>query len=99
MSVWRETPTLAGRHVTLRPLSIDDKAALVEVAATGNLWDTFYANVAQLKDADGWFAAKLSESDYGRALPFEVVAVGKMVGTTRLMRLSNKHLLVEIVVN
>jgi RimJ/RimL family protein N-acetyltransferase len=93
---WRETPTLAGGHVTLRPLSLDDKPALIEAAAAGNLWDTFYANVAQLKDADAWFAATLRERDYGRAMPFAVIANNQLVGTTRLMRLSEQHRRVEI---
>jgi RimJ/RimL family protein N-acetyltransferase len=93
---WRDTPTLEGRDVTLRPLALDDRAALVEVAAAGDLWDTFYANVAQLKDADTWFAATFLERDYGRALPFAVVAGGEVVGTTRLMRLAEQHRRVEI---
>ena len=96
MNPWRDAPTLAGRHVTLRPLAIDDKAALVAVAAAGDLWNTFYANVAQLKDADGWFAATFRERDHGRAFPFVVVADGTVVGTTRLMRLSEQHRRLEI---
>ena len=52
MSVWRDTPTLAGRHVVLRPLDPADLPALVDAARTDGLWDTFYANVAELKRAD-----------------------------------------------
>ena len=96
MNPWRETPTLEGRHATLRPLDIADKQALVEVASTDDLWDTFYANVAQLRDADSWIAATLRERDYGRAMPFAVVAGGAVVGTTRLMRLAEQHRRVEI---
>jgi len=93
---WRDAPTLEGRHVTLRALEVEDKQALVDVAATGDLWDTFYANVAQLKDAHGWFAATFRERDHGRAFPFAVVANGAVVGTTRLMRLNEQHRRVEI---
>jgi len=96
VTVWREPPTLVGRHVTLRPLAPEDKQALVEVAAAGDLWDTFYANVAQLRDADAWFAATFRERDYGRAMPFAVVVDGKVVGTTRLMRLAEQHRRLEI---
>ena len=52
MSDWRGTPTLTGRHVTLRPLADDDLPALVEAARADDLWDTFYANVSQLKQPD-----------------------------------------------
>jgi RimJ/RimL family protein N-acetyltransferase len=93
---WRDAPTLAGRHVTLRPLAIDDKAALVGVAATGDLWDTFYANVAQLRDADCWFAATFADRDGGRSMPFAVETDKGVVGTTRLMRLAERHRRVEI---
>ena len=96
MNPWRDAPTLAGRHVTLRPLEIGDKAALVGVAAAGDLWDTFYANVAQLKDADAWFAATFADRDHGRSLPFAVQTADGVVGTTRLMRLAERHRRVEI---
>ena len=29
-SLWNETPTLVGRHVTLRPLTRDDRDALLD---------------------------------------------------------------------
>ena len=96
MNLWREAPTLVGRHLTLRPLAVEDKQALVDVAAAGDLWDTFYANVAQLRDADAWITATFRERDYGRAMPFAVVVDGKVVGTTRLMRLAEQHRRLEI---
>ncbi len=49
---WGETPTLTGRHVTLRPLVAEDMDALVAAASADNLWDTFYANVAMMKAPD-----------------------------------------------
>ena len=66
MTSWRGAPTLAGVHVTLRPLAPDDRDALVAVASAGDLWDTFYASVARLKDADAWMEATLAERDRGR---------------------------------
>ena len=97
MSVWRDTPTLVGRHVTLRPLTRDDRDALVAVAAADSLWDTFYANVAQLKDADAWLAASFAEQDHGRARLFAVETPdGRVVGSTRLMRMAERHRRLEI---
>ncbi len=97
MSAWRETPTLVGRYVTLRALAASDKDALVAVASADGLWDTFYASVSQLKDADSWLAATFAERDYGRALPFAVLdASGAMVGSTRFMRMSEANARVEI---
>lgn len=97
MTVWTETPTLAGRHVRLRPLDPADVDALVEVARAGDLWDLFYANVSMLKTPERWLAAVMRERDYGRALPFTVETPdGQVVGATRLMRLAPGHRRLEI---
>ncbi len=93
---WGETPTLTGRHVTLRPLVADDMDALVAAASADNLWDTFYANVAMMKVPDRWLAAALREQDFGRARLFAVVADGTVVGTTRFMRMNEAHRRLEI---
>ena len=93
---WGETPTLVGRHVTLRPLVADDMDALVAAASADNLWDTFYANVAMMKAPDRWLAAALREPGFGRARLFAVVAGGTVVGTTRFMRMNAAHKRLEI---
>ncbi|MGU3392009.1 GNAT family N-acetyltransferase [Sphingomonas sp. M1A8_2b] len=93
---WDETPTLAGRHVTLRPLVADDMDALVAAASADNLWDTFYANVVMMKAPDRWLAAALREQDFGRARLFAVVAGGTVVGTTRFMRMNQANKRLEI---
>ena len=85
MSVWTETPTLTGRHVTLRPFVEADLPALVEVAREGDLWDIFYANVSMMKVPERWLAAALKERDVGRALLFApVVEPGQIARTVWL---------------
>ena len=94
---WRETPTLVGRHVTLRPLERGDQAALTAVASADDLWDTFYANVAQMKNASAWFDAAFAEQEHGRARLFAVLdPAGAVVGTTRLMRMNERHRRLEV---
>ncbi|MES3154531.1 GNAT family N-acetyltransferase [Sphingomonas faeni] len=93
---WGETPTLVGRHVTLRALVADDIEALVASASADNLWDTFYANVSMMKAPDRWLAAALREQDFGRARLFAVVADGTVVGTTRFMRMNQANKRLEI---
>ena len=93
----RSVPTLAGTHVTLRPIVPADLPALVAAAAADDLWDTFYAGVAQLKDAPAWLAATVAQRDAGRALPFTVLdPAGAIVGTTRFMRMSERDRRLEI---
>ncbi|MEK9210155.1 GNAT family N-acetyltransferase [Sphingomonas sp. 2378] len=97
MSVWTETPTLTGRHVTLRPFLEADLPALVEVAREGGLWNIFYANVSMMKTPERWLAAALEERDYSRALLFTVETPnGEVVGTTRYMRMAPQHRRLEI---
>lgn len=97
MSVWTETPTLTGRHVTLRPFAEADLPALVEAAREGDLWNIFYANVSMMKTPERWLAAALKERDVGRALIFTVETPGgEVVGTTRYMRIAPQHRRLEI---
>lgn len=97
MNPWSETPTLVGRHVTLRPLVREDAEGLVAAASADGLWDLFYAGVAKLKDIEGWYTEVLAEQSYGRAMPFTVCdPAGRIVGTTRFMRMSRQHRRVEI---
>jgi N-acetyltransferase len=97
VNAWREPVTLAGRHVTLRPLSRLDTAELVAAASAGGLWDLFYAGVAKLKDIDAWYAEVEAEQSYGRALAFTVLdAAGAVIGTTRLMRMHERNRRLEI---
>jgi RimJ/RimL family protein N-acetyltransferase len=93
---WGETPTLTGRHVTLRPLAAADMEALVASASADDLWDTFYANVAMMKAPDRWLAAALREQEFGRARLFAVAANETVVGTTRFMRMNEGNKRVEI---
>lgn len=97
MSVWTDTPTLIGRHVTLRPFVEADLPALVEAAREGDLWNIFYANVSMMKTPERWLAAALKERDVGRALLFTVETPdGEVVGTTRYMRIAPQHRRLEI---
>src|SRR4051794_40493270 len=97
MSVWRETPTLVGRHVTLRPLTLDDRDDLLAAMADGDLASLFYTFVPTPETVDSWFAKVMAERDVGRALPFAVIAAdGRLAGTTRFMRMSEADKRVEI---
>ncbi len=97
MSVWREQPVLRGRHVTLRPLAMEDRDAIVAAAADGDLTSLFFTNVSSLADPDRFMEAAFREREYGRAMPFAVETPdGRVVGVTRLMRMSEQHRRVEI---
>lgn len=96
MSAWETPPTLAGKHVTLRPLTDADAPALAAAAADGALTELFFANVSGLADPDAFVAAALRERDYRRAMPFAVTVDGRVVGLTRYMRMNAAHRRLEI---
>jgi len=94
VNVWRETPTLAGRYVTLRPLHRNDRAALLEAFAGLEVFTTFVPRPATI---DGWFDQIEIDAAAGRVLPFTVLdADGAVAGVTRFMRMSERHRRVEI---
>jgi N-acetyltransferase len=95
VSLWRETPTLAGRHVTLRPITRDDRGALLE--AFIGLENSFATMVPNEATIDGWYDRLERESAAGRVSAFAVLdAEGRISGTTRFLRMSEPHRRVEI---
>ena len=96
MSLWRDTPTLVGRHVTLRPLDRRDREAIVAAFAHG-LEHVFATIVPDETSIDGWYDRLEQEQAAGRAMPFTVLdAEGQVVGVTRFLRMAETHRRVEI---
>jgi RimJ/RimL family protein N-acetyltransferase len=95
MSVWRETPTLAGRHVTLRSMVRDDREELL--LAFEGLHSLFHTTVPTADTFDAWYDRVMFDTAARRNLPFTVLdADGRISGVTRLMRMSETHRRVEI---
>jgi RimJ/RimL family protein N-acetyltransferase len=84
-----DTPTLAGRHVLLEPLSLDVVDALVAAAAEDR--STFgWTNVPDGRSAMQRYVEQLlAERGAGAAVPFvqRRVADGRVIGCTRFMEL------------
>ena len=94
MNAWRDMPTLTGAHVTLRPMTREDGAAIV--AAGEGLDDLFFTAVPRASTIDRWIDKARAEAAAGRAMPFVVLAGDRIVGATRLMRMNAEHRRVEI---
>ena len=95
MSAWTETPTLSGRHVTLRPMVREDRAALLEAFA--GLRHLFHTTVPAEDTIDAWMDRIDNDVAAGRGLPFTVLdAEGRISGATRFLRMSKGHRRVEI---
>jgi RimJ/RimL family protein N-acetyltransferase len=93
---WRATPTLFGRHVTLRPLDRADRAAILEAFATG-LEGAFATVVPGPETIEAWYERIEREQAAGRAMPFVALDSGGQVsGVTRFLRMSEPNRRVEI---
>lgn len=95
MNPWREVPILSGRHVTLRPMRREDRAALLEVFS--GLWGLAHTTVPDDASIDAWMDRIDNDVAAGRGLPFTVLdAEGRISGATRFLRMSETHRRVEI---
>ena len=96
MTAWGVTPTLVGRHVTLRPLVRDDRQHLLEAFAQG-LEGVFATFVPSQTTIDDWYDRLQREAAAGRVMAFTVLdAEGRVAGTTRFLRMNPTHRRVEI---
>ena len=97
MTDWTHTPTLTGRHVTLRPLAREDRDALVKATSDGRLWELFYSLAPGPETIDLWMDYTFHTQEQGRALTFTVLdAAGEVVGSTRYLRINPANRRVEI---
>jgi RimJ/RimL family protein N-acetyltransferase len=77
-----EPLTLRGATVTLRPLSLDDAAALAAAAAESRAEFGLTRVPDGVEDAARYIETALADRDTGRRLPFAIVWRGRMVGST-----------------
>ena len=97
MSAWTQAPTLIGRHVTLRPMTREDRDAILAASADGNLSDLFFTGVPSPATIDTYLDTVFAEAAWGRAMPFVVLdATGRVIGSTRYLRMNAGHRRLEI---
>lgn len=97
MANWTKTPTLKGKHVTLRELTKDDRDPLVAAASDGKLWEIFYAFAPGPDTIDPWLQYSFREVSRERDMVFAVLdAQGRVVGSTRYLRMNPVHRRLEI---
>jgi len=95
VNAWRETPTLAGRHVTLRAMVREDRDELLD--AFEGLHTLFHTTVPNAETFDAWYDRVMFDTAAGRNMPFTVLdAEGRISGVTRFLRMSPTHRRVEI---
>jgi N-acetyltransferase len=96
--IWRDQPVLEGEHVLLRPMAREDGPAIVEAASDGKLSELFYTHVPSSDEIETWLNTAMEQKAYGRSMPFVVIDKrdGKLVGSTRFLRMNEPALRLEI---
>ncbi|HJP69631.1 MAG TPA: GNAT family protein [Sphingomicrobium sp.] len=90
-------PSLEGRHISLRPLSREDRDDLLKASADGELWKLFYTAAPGPETIDRWLDRALEEQARERSLPLvATMPTGQIIGSSRFMRLNFAHRRAEI---
>ncbi|WP_432240831.1 GNAT family N-acetyltransferase [Herbaspirillum robiniae] len=91
-------PLLPGELVELQPLTAGHRAALLEAAADGELWNMTLTVVPGEQTVDKYLATALEGQAAGKVMAFLVVdrASGRPIGTTRYWKLDAANRKLEI---
>ena len=98
MPRWIEPITLQGRHVTLEPMSQEQRDEIQAAIEDGELWKLWYTSVPDARALDGWLATALRQRDEAGAMPFVIRhrPDSRLVGATRLFNVAAEHRRLEI---
>lgn len=98
MKNWLNPITLTGKQVELIPLQKEHRAALLEAASDGDLWNLWYTSVPSEEKVDQYLAVALEAQAAGSALPFVVIhrSTNKIIGTTRYCNVDATNRRLEI---
>lgn len=90
--------TLTGTTVELLPLQREHKAALLDAAADGELWNLKVTNVPGPDTVDQYIDTALSGRDAGSVIPFTLVRRedGQVIGSTRFWKVDRVNRKLEI---
>jgi RimJ/RimL family protein N-acetyltransferase len=89
--------SLAGRHASLVPLSLDHEALLKEAVRDGELWRLWFTTVPTPDDMRREIERRLALQAAGSMLPFTVLdAAGTPVGMTTFMNVDAVNRRLEI---
>jgi N-acetyltransferase len=90
--------TLNGSFVYLRPLAIDDVAALAQVGLDADLWRLQLHRISSEGDMRAYVRAAIDEAASGTALPFVIAdqETDRVIGSTRYADIVKAHRRLEI---
>lgn len=93
-----EPVTLAGRHATLEPLSLEHEDGIRLAVADGELWKLFFTTVPKQEAVRDYIEGLLAQRERGAAFAFAVRdnRNGEIVGGTRYLNIDAANRRLEI---
>lgn len=90
--------TLRGSLVTLRPLHLGDRSAILAATADGELWANPLTVVPDETTVDSYLQRALNGAVSGQVIPFAVTlsADGSLIGSTRFWKIDRDNRSLEI---
>lgn len=90
--------TLRGSLVTLRPLHLGDRSAILAATADGELWANPLTVVPDETTVDSYLQRALTGAVSGQVIPFAVTltADGSLIGSTRFWKIDRDNRSLEI---
>ena len=98
MAQWLQEQILKGKHVLLRPLSLEDKQGLLDAASDGNLWSLWYSQVPSKDTINNYLAQAIAQQEKGDSLIFVVTCkkTQEILGLTRFCNIDHQSKRLEI---
>ncbi|HEX4036323.1 MAG TPA: GNAT family N-acetyltransferase [Solirubrobacteraceae bacterium] len=96
--MWDLKPRLEGRIVTLEPLRIEHREALLEAARPTEAWDWWSVDMSTPAAVEAWLQSSLEAAERGERAPFATLdsTSGRAIGSTSFMTLHPEHATLEI---
>lgn len=98
MKKWLDPICIEGQYVRLIPLEKEHKAALLEAASDGKLWELWFTSVPSTSDVDAYLSTALEDWNQGLSQAFAVIhkQANKIIGSTRYCNIDSKTKRLEI---
>lgn len=98
MEKWLSEIELKGDLVTLIPMTIEHRDAMIEAASDGKLWELWYTAVPSIDTVDAYIETALANYAAGTSLPFVIIenSSQKLIGSSRYLNAEAKHKRLEI---
>jgi RimJ/RimL family protein N-acetyltransferase len=96
--VWDLKPRLEGRIVTLEPLRLEHREALLEAARPTQAWEWWSVDMSTPTAVDAWLESSLQAAERGERAPFATLdsSSGQAIGSTSFMTLHPENAALEI---